>query len=168
MKTSAAGLSFKLLVYETHFFRRRHSCILRNTTVVERRMRQDGLILAAGRVRSKKKKKEKKNTKTTVVERRMRQDGLILQQAVCVRRKKKRKKKTQKIPPHPDHTTKSTAAWRPRPSRDGARRNTSHAFVHTRPLPYIPSLWTSASYSSRNQSERRMLHIHTLTYRQTN
>ena len=39
------------------------------------------------------------------------------------------------IPPHPKHTTKSTAARRPRPPRDGVRRNTSHALAHTRPLP---------------------------------
>ena len=45
---------------------------------------------------------------------------------------KARKKKS----PHPKHTTKFTAARRPRPTRDGARRNTFHALAHhTRPLP---------------------------------
>ena len=64
-----------------------------------------------------------------------------MQQAVCVRRKKK-----NEIPPHPKHTTKSTAARRPRPPRDGVRRNTSHASAHNRTLsPYIPGLWKSAS-----------------------
>ena len=48
--------------------------------------------------------------------------------------KKSRKKNPEKIPPHPTHTTKSTAARRPRP-RDGLRRNTSHALAHTRSLP---------------------------------
>ena len=43
-----------------------------------------------------------------------------LQQAVCIRRTKKIKK----IPPHRKHATKSTAAWRPRPTRDGSRPNT--------------------------------------------
>ena len=37
--------------------------------------------------------------------------------------------------PHPKYTTKFTAARRPRPARDGARRNTFHALAHTRPLP---------------------------------
>ena len=37
--------------------------------------------------------------------------------------------------PHPKHTTKFTAARRPRPTRDGARRNTFRALAHTRPLP---------------------------------
>ena len=55
----------------------------------------------------------------------------------CVRRKKNRKNThtQKKNPPHPEHTTKSTAARRPRPPRDGVRRNTSHALAHTRPLP---------------------------------
>ena len=35
----------------------------------------------------------------------------------------------------PKHTTKSTAARRPRQPRDGMRQNTSHALAHTRPLP---------------------------------
>ena len=34
------------------------------------------------------------------------------------------------MPPNPKHTTKSTAAQRPRPPRDGARRNTFHALAH--------------------------------------
>ena len=48
---------------------------------------------------------------------------------------KKNKKKNEKIPPHQKHATKSTAARRPQPPRDGARRNTSHALAHARPLP---------------------------------
>ena len=44
--------------------------------------------------------------------------------------------KTRLNPPHPKHTTKSTATRRPLPPRDGMRRNTSHALAHTRPLPY--------------------------------
>ena len=44
---------------------------------------------------------------------------------------KARKKKS----PHPKHTAKFTAAKRPRPTRDDARRNTFHALAHTRPLP---------------------------------
>ena len=43
--------------------------------------------------------------------------------------------KREKIPPHRKHTTKATSARRPRPPRDGARKNTSHASAHTRPLP---------------------------------
>ena len=43
--------------------------------------------------------------------------------------------KNEKIPPHRKHTTKPTSAQRPRPPRDSARRNTSHALAHTRPLP---------------------------------
>ena len=60
-------------------------------------------------------------------------------------------KARQKNSPHPKHTTKSTAARRPRPSRDGARRNTFHVLAHTLPLPYIPGLWKSATHSSRSQ-----------------
>ena len=52
----------------------------------------------------------------------------------CAFEEKKTKKK-KKIPPHPEHTTKSTAARRPRPPLDGLRRNMSHALAHTRPLP---------------------------------
>ena len=44
-------------------------------------------------------------------------------------------KTREKNSPHPKHTTKFTAARRPRPTRDGARRNTFHAFAHARPLP---------------------------------
>ena len=44
-------------------------------------------------------------------------------------------KARKKNSPHPKHTTKLTAARRPRPTRDGARRNTFHALAHTRPLP---------------------------------
>ena len=46
-----------------------------------------------------------------------------------------KKEKKHEMPPHLKHTTKSTAAQRPRPLRDGARRNTAHALAHTRPLP---------------------------------
>ena len=54
----------------------------------------------------------------------------------CAFKEKKNRQKTRKNnPPHRKHTTKSTAAWRPRPSRDGARRNASHALAQTRPLP---------------------------------
>ena len=54
--------------------------------------------------------------------------GLVLA-AGRVRSKKKKIEKTnnEKIPPHRKHATKSTAAQRPRPTRDGAPRNTSHA-----------------------------------------
>ena len=55
-----------------------------------------------------------------------------MRQAVCVRGK--RNEKEHEIPPHPKHTTKSTAARRLRPPRDGVRRYTSHALTHTRPL----------------------------------
>ena len=41
----------------------------------------------------------------------------------------------EKSPPHRKHTTKPTTAQRPRPPRDGARKTTSHALAHTRPLP---------------------------------
>ena len=44
-------------------------------------------------------------------------------------------KNTKKNPPHPKHTTKATAARRPRPTRDGMRGNTSHPLAHTIPLP---------------------------------
>ena len=73
-----------------------------------------------------------------LVERYMRQEAAsCLQQAVCVRRKKNiEEKKTRKNPPsHPKHTTKSTAARRPRHTRDGMQGNTSHALAHTVPLP---------------------------------
>ena len=63
---------------------------------------------------------------------------------------KKSKIKTIKNPPRSKYATISTAARRPRPPRDGARRNTSHALAHTHPLPQIPGLWKSASYSSRD------------------
>ena len=52
---------------------------------------------------------------------------------MCVQRKKQiGKKKHKNIPLHPKHTTRSTAARRPRRSRDGVRRNTSHELAHTR------------------------------------
>ena len=41
----------------------------------------------------------------------------------------------EKISPHRKHTMKPTSAQRPRPPRDGARKLTSHALAHTRPLP---------------------------------
>ena len=66
-----------------------------------------------------------------LVEREMRYGGLIL----AAGRVRSKKKKIRKNPPHPKHTTKATASRRPRPTRDGARRNTSHALVHTHPLP---------------------------------
>ena len=44
-------------------------------------------------------------------------------------------KNTEKNLPHPKHTTKATAARRPRPPRDGARKPKSHALAHTVPLP---------------------------------
>ena len=44
-------------------------------------------------------------------------------------------KARKKFSPQPKHTTKFTASRRPRPTRDGARRNTFYALVHTRPLP---------------------------------
>ena len=55
-------------------------------------------------------------------------------------------KKNEKYAPHPKQTSKSTAARRPRPTRDGVRQNTSQAVAHTRALPpSIPRLWKSAS-----------------------
>ena len=42
--------------------------------------------------------------------------------------------------------------------------NTSHTFTHTRPLPYIPGLWKSASYSSRKSVKTTNV-THTLTDR---
>ena len=71
-----------------------------------------------------------------------------MQRAVCVRRntKKNIEKKNEKYAPHPKQTSKSTAARRPRPTRDGVRQNTSQAVAHTRALPpSIPRLWKSAS-----------------------
>ena len=53
----------------------------------------------------------------------------------CAFEENKWKKKHEKIPPHPQHTTKSTAVRRSRLPRNGARQNTSHALAHTRPLP---------------------------------
>ena len=54
-----------------------------------------------------------------------------------IRKKKKDSKKTntRKNPPHPKHTTISTAARRPRSTPVVAPRNTSHALVHVRSLP---------------------------------
>ena len=52
----------------------------------------------------------------------------------CAFEKKRKKKKHDKVPAHPKHTTKSTAARRPRPLRDGAWRNTSQPLAHSRPL----------------------------------
>ena len=46
----------------------------------------------------------------------------------------KKANKKKKNPHHPKHITKSIAARRPRPTRDGARRNTSHALARTRLL----------------------------------
>ena len=58
------------------------------------------------------------------------------------KKKKNRRKKTpQNPPPNPKHTTKSTAAQRPRPTRDGARVNTSHALAYTVPLSYVSGFW---------------------------
>ena len=62
--------------------------------LVERYMRQGAARIAVGRVRSKKYEEKKTG------------------------------KKNEKNPPHPKHATKSTAAWRPRPTRDGSRPNT--------------------------------------------
>ena len=42
--------------------------------------------------------------------------------------------KQEKFPPHRLHTMKPTSAQRPRPPRDGARKTTSHALAHNRPL----------------------------------
>ena len=69
-----------------------------------------------------------------LVERKMRQGALIFA-ASRLRSKKKNEKTPHEIPPHPKNTTKSTAAPRPRPPRDGVRRITSHALAHTRSLP---------------------------------
>ena len=80
----------------------------------------------------------------------MRQGGFI-RAAGRVRSKKIKTREKHEIPPHPKHTTKSTAAWQLRPPRDGVRRNSSHALACARPLPYIADLWKSASYSSHNQ-----------------
>ena len=55
---------------------------------------------------------------------------------VCSKKEKNRRKKsTEKSAPPNQNTTKSTAARRPRPTRDGMRGNTSHALAHTLPLP---------------------------------
>ena len=69
-----------------------------------------------------------------LVERYMRQGGLVLE-AGRVRSKKKKLEETHEIPPHSKQSTKSTAARRTRPHRDGMRRNTCHALAHTCPLP---------------------------------
>ena len=52
----------------------------------------------------------------------MRQGDFIL----AAGRVRSKRKKTRENPPHPKHTTKSTAAPRLRPTRDGMRGNTSH------------------------------------------
>ena len=101
-------------------------------------MRQGGLILAVGRVRSKE----------TI-------SGKRLQD-----------------PPHPKiHTTKSTAAQRPRPPRDGARRYTS-----PRVSPYSPASIDAefveigpVQLSQISNNDERYTHAHTKTrtYRQT-
>ena len=46
-----------------------------------------------------------------------------------------KKREGNEIPPHPEHTTKSTEALRPRPPRDGVRRSTFRALADSRPLP---------------------------------
>ena len=51
------------------------------------------------------------------------------------KKNEKKKKKTWKNPSHPKHTTISTAARRPRPPWDGARRNPSNVLAHSRTLP---------------------------------
>ena len=53
----------------------------------------------------------------------------------CMKLKMQTHGKQEKIPPHRKHTTKPTSARRPRPPRDGAQKNMSHALAHTRPLP---------------------------------
>ena len=64
---------------------------------------------------------------------------------MCIRRNKN-EIKTENNPPHQKHTTKFTAARPPRPTRDGARRNTSHAVAHTCTLPLqIPGLFVEIS-----------------------
>ena len=62
--------------------------------------------------------------------------GLMLAAGRVRPKKKKTKKNTEKsAPPPKKHATKSTAALRPNPTRDGMRGNTSHALAHTLPLP---------------------------------
>ena len=48
---------------------------------------------------------------------------------------KSNKTKTIKNTHCPKHNTISTAAWRPQPPRDGARRDTFYALAHIPPLP---------------------------------
>ena len=48
---------------------------------------------------------------------------------------KSNKTKTIKNTHCPKHNTISTAAWRPQPPRDGARRDTFYALAHILPLP---------------------------------
>ena len=115
-------------------------------------MRQGGLILAAGRVRSKKKKRQKTRnpatpkthheihsspaTVTTSRRRATKHVPRVSSYSVSYTHLRAHEteadlvcrllleKKKHEIPPHPKHTTKSTAARRPRPPRDGVRRNT--------------------------------------------
>ena len=70
--------------------------------------------------------------------------------------------KHEKIPPHPKHTTKSTAARRPRPPRDGARRNTSRVLAHIRPLPWISGL-TGLVQLSQSVKTTNVTHTHRQT-----
>ena len=79
-------------------------------------------------------KKRPRSLASLLVERSLRQGDLILAAAVCVRKNiNKNETPSYEIPPHQKHTTKSTAARRPRPPRDGVRR--FNALAHTRPLP---------------------------------
>ena len=85
--------------------------------LVERQMRQGGLMLAEGRVRSKKNKLKKK----------------------------KKKNENEKIRPI-QNTPRNSQQPGDRAQLETAcyAKNTSQALAHTLPLPWIPGLWKSA------------------------
>ena len=70
-----------------------------------------------------------------------------------------------KISPHPKHTTKITAAQRPRLTRDGARRNTFHVGPHS-PVSIDPG-FVKIGLVQLSQSVKTTNVTHTLTGTQT-
>ena len=71
-----------------------------------------------------------------------------------------------KISPHPKHTTKITAAQRPRLTRDGARRNTFHVGPHS-PVSIDPG-FVKIGLVQLSHSEKTTNVARTLTHGQTN
>ena len=80
----------------------------------------------------------------------MRHGDLILSAGRARSKKTKTRQEIKhEIPPHPKHATKTRTARRPLPPRDRARRDTSHALAHTRPLPEIARFQRSLVSESR-------------------